>query len=418
MRRLLALFVIAMIGVMAFSGCVGQNGLSDAENKENTQKNVNYIYAVETMRTKPRVMFIENSSNSSNGIVSWNWNFGDGNVSPARNAVHTYEQFGEYKVNLTVNYDSGKSEAFSYSVNVSKPEEEDVNSTTFMDFLSPTNDGLPNKWAIMETDDYENIDQFESEPLYKTWMSNTLWANYDIIKKLGFPEEHIIVLLNEQFTKNNLNRALDYIDKASQDPKNATVMLFHFSHGACEGTIEPIGTTVYQAPLHSFSLIRKCNTTNKEPEFDYFYDYEMKSILDNHSYGKFLTFIESCMSGCYAGDDTTGKAGSLANAIYSDSCGAPGRIIITSATAPLSTAGSFDGKDVAYTRFWKEGLLEGKADSLPTGNMDGKASVEEAWLYYKITSPRLSGNEALLNKLEPVSSQPCMNDQYEGEMIF
>ncbi|MBC7128184.1 MAG: PKD domain-containing protein [Thermoplasmatales archaeon] len=56
--------------------------------------------------------------NSSGEIVSWLWDFGDGNVSYERNATHVYEKAGVYTVNLTVNDLYGKSSSKEREINV------------------------------------------------------------------------------------------------------------------------------------------------------------------------------------------------------------------------------------------------------------------------------------------------------------
>jgi gliding motility-associated-like protein len=39
---------------------------------------------------------------SSGNIISWSWNFGDGNLSSLQNPSHTYSSSGAYNINLTV----------------------------------------------------------------------------------------------------------------------------------------------------------------------------------------------------------------------------------------------------------------------------------------------------------------------------
>ncbi|AQQ00777.1 hypothetical protein B0W48_13745 [Pseudoalteromonas aliena] len=49
------------------------------------------------------IAFSSNNSNDPDGsIVSYFWNFGDGNTSTSKNPVHTYNAVGEYDVSLTV----------------------------------------------------------------------------------------------------------------------------------------------------------------------------------------------------------------------------------------------------------------------------------------------------------------------------
>ena len=39
---------------------------------------------------------------NSDDIISWNWSFGDGNISSEQSPIHTYQDYGEYQVSLTV----------------------------------------------------------------------------------------------------------------------------------------------------------------------------------------------------------------------------------------------------------------------------------------------------------------------------
>jgi PKD repeat protein len=56
------------------------------------------------------VTFTDLSSGIS-ATSTWNWNFGDGQTSPARSPVHTYDSPGTYTVSLTVTNDAGAATA-------------------------------------------------------------------------------------------------------------------------------------------------------------------------------------------------------------------------------------------------------------------------------------------------------------------
>jgi len=58
------------------------------------------------------------SSSSSNTIISWLWNFGDGNESTDQNPAHTYEHAGTYEVCLTISDDHECSSTFCHHITI------------------------------------------------------------------------------------------------------------------------------------------------------------------------------------------------------------------------------------------------------------------------------------------------------------
>lgn len=70
-------------------------------------------------------------SDASNGAVSWNWHFGDGTTSTARNPQHTYQGNGVYTVMLIASFPGGCIDTTVYydMISVNSPQ---------ADFYSPT----------------------------------------------------------------------------------------------------------------------------------------------------------------------------------------------------------------------------------------------------------------------------------------
>lgn len=62
--------------------------------------------------------FTDLSSVSSGNIVLWNWNFGDSNTDTQQHPSHTYSNFGNFTVTLTVETDSGCTATFTRNVEV------------------------------------------------------------------------------------------------------------------------------------------------------------------------------------------------------------------------------------------------------------------------------------------------------------
>ena len=64
------------------------------------------------------ITFTDQSGDSDGEIVTWAWDFGDGNTSADQNPTHTYEQAGDYTVVLTVTDDSDETATFNLSVSI------------------------------------------------------------------------------------------------------------------------------------------------------------------------------------------------------------------------------------------------------------------------------------------------------------
>ncbi len=62
--------------------------------------------------------FSDGSSDSDGTIVSWSWDFGDGNASTAQNPSHNYGAVGTFTVSLTVTDNDGATNTVSQSVTV------------------------------------------------------------------------------------------------------------------------------------------------------------------------------------------------------------------------------------------------------------------------------------------------------------
>jgi gliding motility-associated-like protein len=64
------------------------------------------------------LQFNDISTIASGSIVSWNWDFGDGNVSQLQDPVHTYSTWGSYTVTLTVTSNNGCTSTTTRTFNV------------------------------------------------------------------------------------------------------------------------------------------------------------------------------------------------------------------------------------------------------------------------------------------------------------
>jgi PKD repeat protein len=69
---------------------------------------------------KKLIMFMDGSTGSDGKIVSWFWEFGDGDTSFEQNPNHRYVKIGNYKVILTVTDDRGESNSITKNIEVTK----------------------------------------------------------------------------------------------------------------------------------------------------------------------------------------------------------------------------------------------------------------------------------------------------------
>ena len=67
------------------------------------------------------VTFTDGSSDSDGSVVSWSWDFGDGNTSADQNPTYTYAAYGTYTVSLVVTDDQGAESSTSQDVTVTEP---------------------------------------------------------------------------------------------------------------------------------------------------------------------------------------------------------------------------------------------------------------------------------------------------------
>ncbi len=98
------------------------------------------------------ISFIDKSSDPDGGIVSWFWDFGDGQTSTAQNVAHRYQSLGTYIVSLTITDNAEGTDMVSKEV-------------TIYDVMSPvTFDGYDGLWhntdftiTLTATDDLSGV---------------------------------------------------------------------------------------------------------------------------------------------------------------------------------------------------------------------------------------------------------------------
>jgi PKD repeat protein len=98
------------------------------------------------------VDFTDTSNDPDGNIVSWLWDFGDGNTSTAQNPSHTYAAYGTYTVTLTVTDDDDATDSVSKDVTLTAPTPPVADFTFTTDCLTAcftdasTDDGTIESW--------------------------------------------------------------------------------------------------------------------------------------------------------------------------------------------------------------------------------------------------------------------------------
>ena len=81
----------------------------------NQPPTADFSYTVDNLT----VTFTDLSSDPDGTIVSWLWDFGDGNTSTEQNPTHTYAAYGKYNVTLTVTDSDGATDTITKQITVS-----------------------------------------------------------------------------------------------------------------------------------------------------------------------------------------------------------------------------------------------------------------------------------------------------------
>jgi Zn-dependent metalloprotease len=115
---------------------------------ENIPPTADFTYTVNDLT----VDFTDTSNDPDGTIVSWLWDFGDGNTSTAQNPSHTYATYGTYTVTLTVTDDDDATGSVSKDVTLTAPTPPTAGFTYTTDCLTAcftdtsTDDGTIVSW--------------------------------------------------------------------------------------------------------------------------------------------------------------------------------------------------------------------------------------------------------------------------------
>jgi PKD repeat protein len=95
--------------------------------------------------------FTDLSSDSDGSVVSWSWDFGDGNTSSAQNPSHTYAAAGSYTVTLIVTDDGDATDTATRTVDVSDPPTPQAADSFSVDSLVASSTSQGRYWTANVT---------------------------------------------------------------------------------------------------------------------------------------------------------------------------------------------------------------------------------------------------------------------------
>jgi len=134
---------VSLDDTTALIGAPGHDGASGSAYlfaKENQPPTANFTYTPENPTTNDTIQFNDNSTDTDGTIVSWSWDFGDGNSSTMQNPTHQYTTSGTYLVNLAVTDNAGAANSFTTNIIIAEPPNKTVhNLNTGEDFYNIQN---------------------------------------------------------------------------------------------------------------------------------------------------------------------------------------------------------------------------------------------------------------------------------------
>ncbi len=252
------------------------------------------------------------------------------------------------------------------------------------------------KWAVVI-----GIKNYASPVLSNLRYSDTdAQSMYDyLINKAGFKKDHVLLLLNEHATLEEVRAALG-IFLAEKARKDDLVFIYYSGHGAPEvspNSNEADGLTKYivtydAKPDRLFATALPMEDINK--------------IFSRISSKRIVFFIDSCYSGSSGGKTFCNeiiKAGNISDDFLTQLSSGTGRLLISASSANEVAMESDNLGHGIFTYYLLEGL-EGKADM----NKNGYITVDEIYQYVHEKVSDESKNR----------QHPVKKGEAEGEIIL
>jgi len=84
--------------------------------------NANFTYKADSVSGNLNTIFFYDQSTAADPIISWHWNFADGDSSTSQNPAHIFPFAGIYDVSLTIKTQGGCSSTSHYPIQVGNPQ--------------------------------------------------------------------------------------------------------------------------------------------------------------------------------------------------------------------------------------------------------------------------------------------------------
>jgi len=84
--------------------------------------NAYFTYSADSVTGNQLLMFFFDQSTANDPIISWHWNFADGDTSIVQNPIHLFPNPGIYEVSLTMESQSGCKSTVHYPIQVGNPQ--------------------------------------------------------------------------------------------------------------------------------------------------------------------------------------------------------------------------------------------------------------------------------------------------------
>ena len=118
---LITIFLFSGIFIFSFSA---KGMYSKTIQTQNTPPEASFTYSPSNITTFEVIHFKDNSTDIDGDIISWRWDFDDGNTSRDENPSHTYSREGIYTIELIVSNEFGEDTEIKGDYIIVEPEEE------------------------------------------------------------------------------------------------------------------------------------------------------------------------------------------------------------------------------------------------------------------------------------------------------